>query len=155
MILSEHFTLEELVFSSTAQRLRIDNSLPPNLMGALTNTARGMERVRSVLGDCPIRIDSGYRSPELNLAVGGQANSQHLKAEAVDFVCPAFGFPIDVCRALAAERLQVNFDQLIYEYDWVHVSFVADGLLPRYQVATIQPGIRTLAGLPALSKSPV
>lgn len=118
--LTDHFSLEELTFSSTAQRMGIDNTPTPDIVERLRFTAAGLEKIRALLGQ-PMRIDSGYRCPRLNGAVGGVGHSAHMDGDAADFVCPAFGTPLEVARAIAASPIQ--FDQLIQEGTWVHVSF--------------------------------
>lgn len=125
MRLTPHFTLAEMVVSQTAARRGIDNTPPPEVIEALRRTALGLEAVRIRLA-APIIISSGYRSPELNAAVGGSPRSQHMSGEAVDFTCPGFGPPRQVVDALADSGIE--FDQLIVEFDaWVHVSFVRQG----------------------------
>ena len=125
MNLSRHFTLEEFLASDLAVRKGIDNTPTPEIEAALTFTAAGMERVREALGGLPIHISSGYRCAKLNSIVGGQPNSQHMKGEACDFLCPAFGTPREVAIELAAFLPPIGFDQLILEYaEWVHISFV-------------------------------
>lgn len=131
MNLSEHFTLEELVFSSTAARLGINNSANGDIITALTIAAIGMEQVRSLLGNNPIHVDSGYRCPALNKAVGGASNSAHMQGYAVDFFCAEFGTPIDIITAIMASA--IAFDQLIQEGTWVHISFAPT---MRHQVLT-------------------
>lgn len=116
--LSPHFSLAE--FEATQHR-DIDNRAPAELHARLANTAEQMERVRAILGGRVITISSGYRSPLLNKAVGGAPTSAHVQGYACDFNCFSFGRPIDVCRAIAASDLQ--FDQLIEEGTWVHISF--------------------------------
>ena len=69
--LSPHFTLEELTVTLHRE---IDNHPTPEIVSALTDTAKWMEVVRRVLGDKVITVSSGYRSPALNAAVGGPAN---------------------------------------------------------------------------------
>lgn len=120
MNLSEHFTLEEMLFSDTAQRLNIDNSPPLEVIAHLTVAANGMEKVRALLG-YPIRVNSGYRCPDLNKAVGGSKTSAHMTGYAVDFVCPKFGAPIQIVKAIAGSS--IVFDQCIQEGTWVHISF--------------------------------
>lgn len=121
--LSEHFSLIEFTHSQTAKRRGIDNSPPAPVLVRLRNTARMMEKVRAILG-APIMVSSAYRSPELNVAVGGSRTSDHVTGNAIDFVCPKFGSPFDVCRELARHKAALNYDQLIHEYgDWVHISF--------------------------------
>lgn len=120
--LSPHFTLAELTFSQTAARKGIDNTPPPEILAVLRHTAEGMEAVRAALGGKVISVSSGYRSPALNVAVGGAATSAHSTGHAVDFNCHGFGSPLEVCRALAASGIQ--YDQLIHEFGrWVHISF--------------------------------
>lgn len=118
--LSPHFSLEEMCFSQTATRHRIDNTPPPEIIERLRHTASQLEVVRGLIGQ-PIIVSSGYRSPELNKAVGGSSNSAHCKGFAVDFTCPAYGTPLKICKAIDAAKIQ--FDQLIQEGTWVHISF--------------------------------
>ncbi len=116
--LTAHFALEELV---ATQHRGIDNRAPPEVVANLRNTAARMEAVRRLLGDRVITVSSGYRSPELNRAVGGARRSAHLTGHAVDFNCYGFGGPRAVCRAVANSDLA--FDQLIEEGTWAHISF--------------------------------
>jgi hypothetical protein len=95
-----------------------------------------------ILGDHVVTVNSGYRSPEVNRAVGGARNSAHLSGHAVDFVCRRFGSPRTICKALAASTLV--FDQLIEEGRWVHISFDPRN---RSQVLTKARGGGYVAGL--------
>ena len=122
--LSEHFTLEELTFSATAQRKQIDNKPPAEVLDNMKRLAAGLEEVRAALGNKPMRINSGYRSPKLNRAVGGARLSAHMAGYAADFVCPEFGSPLKIVKALAATGIQ--FDKLIQEGTWVHISFAPE-----------------------------
>ncbi len=131
MNLSDHFTLDEFTQSQSAARLGIDNTPPPNIVNQLLITARGLERVRALLGK-PISVSSGYRSAKLNKAIGGAPLSQHISGEAVDFISPGFGSPLEVCKAIL--KSDITFDQMIYEGAWVHISFVNSA--PRHQVLT-------------------
>lgn len=120
--LSEHFSLDEFTNSQTAARQGIDNTPDNRTLEALKLTASGLEQVRSELGNRPILISSGYRSPALNAAVGGAQGSQHLLGQAVDFTCPSYGTPAEIVRKLVASNIQ--FDQVIVEFSkWVHISF--------------------------------
>lgn len=122
MYLSANFTVDEFVASQTAAREGIDNDLPIELLPAAKRTAYGLEMVRTLLGDKPILISSGYRSAALNAAVKGSMGSQHLVAEAVDFTCPSFGTPAQIVNTLV--KSQLYYDQCILEYGrWVHISF--------------------------------
>ena len=120
--LSAHFSLAELTHSATAARKGIANVAPPHIVDQLFLTADRMEHVRTLLGDRPISVLSGYRSPEVNKAVGGSPTSAHRTGHAVDFICPSFGTPAQVA-AFLAKHLK-DFDQIIEEFDqWVHVGF--------------------------------
>jgi hypothetical protein len=127
MQLSQHFTLAEFTRSPTAARLGIDNNLPPAFLESAKRTCEGLELVRSLLGDNPIRLSSGYRCLALNSAIGSKPSSQHIKAEAVDFTCPSFGDPCDIVKAIVASG--IPFHQIALEhYDgngggWAHLSF--------------------------------
>lgn len=118
--LTEHFSLDELTASSTATRLGISNSPGLEVVAHLTVTAMGLEKIRKLLG-YPLRIDSGYRSPELNAAVHGAATSAHMEGYAADFTCPEFGTPLEIVHLIQNSGLLV--DQCIQEGTWVHVSF--------------------------------
>ena len=123
MILTSHFTLEELIRSDVAIRRGIDNRPDAEVVENLKNLARGLERVRAVLRS-PIIISSAYRCPKLNSAVGGATNSAHLLGNACDFTAPAFGTPREVASAIVANTDEIAFDQLILEGEaWVHISF--------------------------------
>lgn len=132
MILTKHFTLAEFTTSQTAMRRGIDNTPTAEALQNLQELANGLERVRAVLG-CPILISSGYRSPKLNAAIGGARNSQHCKGEAADFIAPGFGSPMEVCKEIVRHQESIQFDQLIHEGSWVHISFTPE---PRGQVLT-------------------
>ena len=121
MKLSEHFTLDEMTFSETAIRKGLDNT-PPNdtIMANLKQTALQMEKVRALLNN-PIKVNSAFRSPAVNVAIGGSLKSHHCLGYAVDFICPKFGTPKEICSAIMKSDIQ--YDQLIYEGTWVHISF--------------------------------
>ena len=68
----------------------------------------------------PIFINSGFRSFDVNAAVGGKFNSQHLEGKAADFIVPSINL-IDVFNIVLQK---LSFDQLIYEFGkWIHVSW--------------------------------
>ena len=135
MNVSEHFTMAELTVSDTAARLKIDNSVPPELYGNIKKLANRMEMVRAILGK-PIHVNSAFRCKKLNDAIPGSSKvSAHMSALAMDFVCPAFGSPLDICRALKDHK-ELCFDQLIFEHSWVHIGFKADDREARGQLLT-------------------
>jgi zinc D-Ala-D-Ala carboxypeptidase len=122
MQFSEYFTLAEFTASQTADRIGASKSPPPAVLARLERTAQLLDVVRHALGQ-PILVSSGYRSPEVNKAVGGSPTSAHVLGYAVDFICPRFGSPLVVARAISGNAL-LYYDQLIHEYGrWVHISF--------------------------------
>lgn len=134
MKLSPHFTLRELTDSATARTRGLSNAPNAAELANLQRLAAVLEDVRRLLGNHPILVSSGFRSTAVNGAVGGAPNSAHRLGLAADFTCPAFGPPIEVCRAIADSS--IPFDQVINEYGrWVHFGLSAGQ--PRRQVLTI------------------
>ena len=132
MKLTDHFTLEELIFSEYAQRNGIDNSPDQRVLRNLINLAKSLEDIR-ILVDEPVIVTSGYRCPDLNKAIGGSKTSAHMKGLAADIRCYAFGTPYDLIKAIIDSP--IKFDQIILEFNsWVHFG-LAEGRL-RNQVLT-------------------
>ena len=128
--LTPHFTLEEITVTGTG----IDNTPPKAMLPTLKRLAEKMEDVRTLLGGKAITINSAFRNKAVNEAVGGVPNSAHALGFAVDFTCASFGTPFEICKKIAASKLQ--FDQLIHERrDWVHLSF--DPTRNRRQLLTL------------------
>lgn len=121
MGLTDHFSIAELSASIIADRAGINNTPPDSLMPHLFVLAVGLEQIRKLLGGHPIKINSAYRCEALNTEIGGAKNSAHLDGYAADFTCSVFGSPRDICMAVVASGIQ--FDQIIDEGTWVHVSF--------------------------------
>jgi len=132
MRLTTNFSLAEFTASQTAARRGIDNDLPAALLGNARATAEMLERIREFLSKhlgrpAPILLTSGYRSPALNAAVGGSLNSDHARAQAADWHCPAVGRPVEVCRLLAPHIDSLGIGQIINEFPgaaggWIHTS---------------------------------
>jgi putative chitinase len=128
MQLSPHFKLSEFTKSDTAIRKRIDNTPGPEHAANLKKVCEKiLEPVRNHFGK-PVRINSGYRGPALNAAVGGSSKSQHCNGQAVDFEID--GLPNPQLAQWVANNCE--FDQIILEfYDpkegpnsgWVHASY--------------------------------
>ena len=130
MRLSKNFTLQEFTKSQTALRHGIDNTPgEEHLTSAKSLFENVVKPVRDNFGVTV--INSGYRGPKLNEAVGGSSKSQHCKGEAVDIECPG------TSNYAVASWIEQNldFDQLILEFytpvipdsGWVHVSYKAEG----------------------------
>jgi hypothetical protein len=129
-LLTPHFTLGEFTASQTAARLGVGNAPNEIELANLRRLAVVMEQVRTILRDKPILISSGYRSSEINRAVGGAQSSAHVSGLAVDFTCPGFGDPLTICRALASHMPALGIDQLIYEFaSWVHLGLPVPRLM--------------------------
>lgn len=137
-----NFTIAEMVHSSTADKLNINNDPPSVVRVHLTETMTLLESIRSEwgkyceaknLGTPAIRVSSGYRSPELNKAVGGVKTSAHVLGYAADIV-PVNGKKdeFEVFMAEVFARKGYAYDQIIVEKSksarWVHVGYKkADG----------------------------
>lgn len=136
--ISDHFTWEEATVThqrDPATGLVLPNQPDPEASAQLVHTFQEMERVRALL-DKPIRVQSAYRSPEVNRAVGGAEKSQHTLGEAVDFVVPGLTIR-EVFQRIRQSSIQ--YDQLIEEAgSWVHISFVHGGRAARRQGLTMR-----------------
>ena len=125
--MAEFFTKSELTRSDTARIRRIDNTPTPEASTALDALMWNvLDPIRRMWGR-PIIVNSGYRCPKLNAAVGGSATSQHMKGEAADITA---GDPTKNKELFdMIERSAIPFDQLIDEkgYRWIHVSYRPNG----------------------------
>jgi hypothetical protein len=126
--ISEHITYKEGVYSITALRLGLNND---PTKAHLSNMELLAEKVFEPLRkhvNGPIKINSFYRGPELNKAIGGSSKSQHCEGRAID-IDDVYGY---MSNADMYEYIKNNlsFDQMIWEFgnsdnpDWVHVSYV-------------------------------
>ncbi len=117
MQISEHFTMNEFCASDTAKRLRILNLPDREASDSLIHLVRNLlEPLRQAYGK-PLHVNSGYRCPPLNRAVGGVSSSQHLKGEAADISCED---PAELLRLLQDTGLA--FDQAILYPTFLHLS---------------------------------
>lgn len=135
MKLTDNFTLNELVYSVTAEANKIDNR--PNVK-VISNLQKLCENVLQPLRDylgCPVIVTSGFRCAELNKKIGGKPNSHHLMGYAADFVVPQRNLK-DVFKWM---KSNLPYDQLLFEYNssgdrWIHVSYVKDSLNRRMAI---------------------
>ena len=126
MKLSKNFSLQELTKSDTAIRKSIDNTPDNEVLSNLTTLCdMVLQKVRNSHG--VVTVTSGYRSPELNRAIGGSTTSDHCKGCAADFEVPGLDN-----KQLAKWIIDnLTFKQLILEFyedgqpnsGWVHCSF--------------------------------
>jgi zinc D-Ala-D-Ala carboxypeptidase len=115
--LTEHFTLEELTVTSHRQ---FDNTPKANELANLMRVAALLEQVKIVLGGKPIMINSGFRSKQVNDAVGSKDTSQHRIGCAADIRVPGMT-PKQVVQACI--DADIPYDQIIEEFNsWTHIS---------------------------------
>lgn len=125
--MAEFFTKSELTRSDTAQIRGIDNTPTPEASAALDALMWNvLDPIRRIWGK-PIIVNSGYRCPKLNAAVGGSATSQHMKGEAADITAGDPTKNKELFDMIAQSA--IPFDQLIDEknYRWIHVSYRPNG----------------------------
>ena len=129
-MISKHISYKEGVYSRTATRLNIKNNPNAEQMKNMVAIAEEVFEPLRMWVNGPIKINSFFRSPELNKAIGGSGKSQHCHGQAID-IDDTFG------RATNAEMFEfikkhLDFDQIIWEFgdednpDWVHVSYVSE-----------------------------
>lgn len=144
-LLSPNFTLAEMTRSQTAVRLQLNNDVlfdSPEYLALQALCENILEPIRAHFG--AIHIDSGYRSPAVNKAVGGASTSQHCKGEAADILIPGIAVR-DV--SIWVRDSALPFDQLIWEFDaWTHVSYTVarqrgSVLTARHAIPIYTPGI--------------
>ncbi len=142
--LTKNFSLAELTKSETALRFDMENTPGPVEIANLTDLAgKVLQPVRDHFGK-GVKVNSGFRHPEVNAKVGGSKTSDHCKGQAADIEIP--GVP----NAELAEWIKDNleFRQLILEFytpgipdsGWVHVSFVDGDNKKQVMTATKKDG---------------
>ena len=128
-MISKHVSYKEGVYSITATRLGLDNDPNDEQLKNMELVAEKVfEPLREWVGG-PVKVNSFFRGPKLNKAIGGAKKSQHMKGQAMD-IDDNYG------NATNAEmyhwiKENLNFDQLIWEFgdddnpNWLHVSYVS------------------------------
>jgi len=128
--LTEHFTLAEMIVSPTAKRLGIPNTpTAAHIENMRYCCEKILEPVRAKFG--PVTINSSYRAPLVNKAVGGSATSQHVNGQAIDFEVKG----VDNKKVADWVADNLEFDQVILEFysagdknsGWVHASIKKEG----------------------------
>ena len=130
MKISDHITYAEAIHSQTAKRKGIDNTPNPNQIEAMKLLAEKVfEPLREWVGG-PIKVNSFFRSPELNTKIGGSKTSQHCKGQAID-IDDVYGYKTN-SEMYHWIKENLSFDQMIWEFgtdtqpNWVHVSYVSE-----------------------------
>jgi hypothetical protein len=141
MQLSPHFSLQEMTFSQIALRLGMDNTPEPeNVANMRLLCADLLEPARLVLG-VPLHVDSGFRRPKVNAAVGGDPASAHMLGLAAD--CIPIGMPLQVAFDKLRRDSTLPYDRVIFECQaWIHLARAPNGAIPRRiaETATGRPG---------------
>lgn len=136
----KYFTIDELTRSTTASKRGIANTPPKEVIENLSALVENvLDPLREAWGG-PITVTSGYRSPELNKAVGGSKTSDHMKGFAADITVGSR----QGNKRLFQEILDIKlpFKQLIWEKgnsegpSWVHISYVPQDL--RHQILKLK-----------------
>ena len=129
MNISKNITYAEAIHSNTAKRDGIDNTPNSQHLENMKELAEKVfEPLRSWVGG-PIKVNSFFRSPKLNEAIGGASSSQHCKGQAID-LDDVYGHKTNAEMFLYI-RENLDFDQLIWEFgtdmspNWIHVSYVS------------------------------
>lgn len=149
MQISKHLSLAEVSRSETAKRKGINNTPSGE---HLANFKKLAEKVFEPIREhfkVPIHISSGYRSKELNSAIGGSATSQHCSGEAIDIDMDGSSSGVTNKDVFNFIKDKLDFDQLIWEFgtdnnpDWVHVSYESTGKQRKQILKAVRSGGKT------------
>lgn len=127
--LSKNISMREATESYTAKRLGINNIPSDYQLTNMTGVAENIFEPLRKWVDGPIKINSFFRSPELNKAIGGSSKSQHCEGRAID-IDDVYGYKTNA-EMYTWIKENLDFDQIIWEFgtdknpDWVHVSYVS------------------------------
>tara|TARA_R100001591_G_scaffold83778_1_gene90210 strand:+ start:1277 stop:1732 length:456 start_codon:yes stop_codon:yes gene_type:complete len=128
-MISKHISYKEGIHSITAIRKGIDNEPNEEQLANMKLVAEKVFEPLRIFINGPIKVNSFFRSPDLNKAIGGSTKSQHCKGQAID-IDDTYG------KATNADmywwiKENLDFDQMIWEFgnndnpDWVHISYVS------------------------------
>jgi hypothetical protein len=150
MQLSKHLSLAEVTRSDSAKRKSISNQPTAEHLENFKKLAEKVfEPIRTHFA-VPIHISSGYRSKELNAAIGGSLTSQHCSGEAVDIDMDGSASGVSNADVFKYIKDNLEFDQLIWEFgtdknpDWVHVSYETSGKQRKQILKAVKSGGKTV-----------
>ncbi len=128
--ISPHFSFAELTTTEHRNFLDEQAAAPPQVRANLVRLAIDLlEPARALVG--PLRVNSGYRCPGLNAAIGGSKTSAHMQGLAADV------YPLEMDLRDAYQRIAESglaLDQLIFEFSrWIHIGGAPHGVTPRGQ----------------------
>jgi hypothetical protein len=150
MQLSKHLSLAEVTRSDSAKRKGISNQPTAE---HLENFKKLAEKVFEPIREhfkVPIHISSGYRSKELNAAIGGSLTSQHCSGEAIDIDMDGSASGVSNADVFNYIKNNLEFDQLIWEFgtdknpDWVHVSYETSSKQRKQILKAVKSGGKTV-----------
>jgi len=127
--ISKNISYKEGVYSITADRLGLENKPTEEHLANMKELAEKIFQPLRLWVNAPIKINSFYRSPELNKAIGGSSKSQHCKGQAID-IDDTYGHATNADMFMYIKE-NLDFDQMIWEFgddknpNWVHVSYVS------------------------------
>ena len=130
-MISKHISYKEGVYSNTATRRGINNTPNDEQLNNMETVAEEIFEPLRAYVNGPIKINSFFRCPELNKAIGGSSKSQHCKGQAID-IDDTFGYMTNAEMYYFIKE-HLDFDQIIWEFgsddnpDWVHISYVSPG----------------------------
>ena len=144
MQLTENFSLNEMIKSETALRQGLDNTPPDDVVENLRLLCEQVLQPLRVAYGRGIKVNSGYRSPDVNAAVGGSRTSDHCKGQAADIEIPGVA-NYDLAKYISD---YFQFTQLILEFytpgipdsGWVHVSYDPKNLKRQVMTAMRENG---------------
>jgi hypothetical protein len=145
MQLSKHLSLAEVTRSETAKRKGVSNMpTPEHLENFKLLAEKVFEPIREHFG-VPIHISSGYRSKELNKAIGGSLSSEHCEGRAVDIDMDGSASGVTNKQVFDFIKENLDFNQLINEFDysWVHVSYNPNGKQRKQVLNAVKVGGKT------------
>jgi zinc D-Ala-D-Ala carboxypeptidase len=149
MKLTPNFSLSELIESPTAKKLGIDNTPTAEHLANMKYVCEKILEPARAHFNKPVQVNSSYRCPELNKAIGGSTTSQHVNGQAVDFEIP--GVSNKVLADWVSEN--VEYDQVILEFfnpaegpnsGWVHASIKKEGGNRKQKLVASKDGTKTV-----------
>jgi hypothetical protein len=149
MKISTHLSLSEVTRSETAKRRGISNTPTAEHLENFKKLAENIfEPIREHF-KVPIYVSSGYRSKELNSAIGGSLSSQHCQGEAIDIDMDGSSSGVTNADVYNFIKDNLEFDQLIWEFgtdknpDWVHVSYESKGKQRKQKLKAVRTNGKT------------
>ena len=128
--ITENFTMFEVCNSGTELLKRIDNTPTIQVIANATELIKNVLQPTRNHFKAPLKVNCIYRSPELNKEVKGATTSQHLTGQAADFIING----INLFEVFDWIKHNLDFDQLIFEGSWVHVSYKKTGNRKQYLI---------------------